>query len=117
MEIVEEENVKTKHYFSLRKLVGQKKLIGERNSLHNGSTYIFRTDIMKSRFLFPLTTPAINSIHCTTYLHATVVAFQRKIIKGNQQPLVQGNKNFINAIKIVWIVAGISRTSKNVIMH
>ena len=44
-------------------------------------------------------------------------AFQREIIKGNEQALIQGNKNLVNAINIVWIVAGISRTSQNIILY
>ena len=43
----------------------------------------------------------INTITCTTYLPAMGVAFQREIIQGNEQPLIQGNKNLINTIKIV----------------
>ena len=50
-------------------------------------------------------------------LPATGMAFQREIIKVNEQPLIQGNKNVINAINIVWIVARISRTSQSVILY
>ena len=59
----------------------------------------------------------INTITCTTYLPAMGVAFQREIIQGNEQPLIQGNKNLIKAIKIVWIVAGVSRTFQNVVLY
>ena len=50
-------------------------------------------------------------------LPATGMAFQREIIKGNEQPLIQGNEKLINAINIAWIVAWISRTSQNVILY
>ena len=59
----------------------------------------------------------MNTINCTSYLHATGVAFQKEIIQGNEQPLIQGNKNLMNAAKIVWIVVGISRTSQNVVLY
>ena len=36
-------------------------------------------------------------------LPATGMAFQREIIKVNEQPLIQGNKNAMDANNIVWI--------------
>ena len=63
-------------------------------------------------------TPVISTINLTGYLPATGVVFQRKIIKGNMQPHIQGNKNIINTINIAWIVAArISRTSQHVILY
>ena len=50
-------------------------------------------------------------------LPATGMAIQREIIKVNEQPLIQGNKNAMDAINIVWIVARISRTSQSVILY
>ena len=51
------------------------------------------------------------------YLPATRMAFQREIIKGNEQPLIQGNKNLMNAISIAWVVARISRTFQSVTLY
>ena len=51
------------------------------------------------------------------YLPTTGMAFQKEIIKGNEQPLIQGNKNLMNAISIAWVVARISRTSQSVILY
>ena len=78
---------------------------------------IFYKDILKSRFVFHSVTAAINAISCTKYLPALRVAFQRKITEGNEQPLIQGNTNLMNAVNIPWIVARISRTSQCVILH
>ena len=50
-------------------------------------------------------------------LPATGMAIQREIIKVNEQPLIQGNKNVMDAINIVWIVARIPRTSQSVILY
>ena len=57
-----------------------------------------------------------NKLH-SMYLRATGIAFQREIIKGNEQALIQGNKNLIKAMNIVRIVSWISRTSQSVILH
>ena len=51
------------------------------------------------------------------YLPATGMPFQKEIIKGNEQPLIQGNKNLMNAISIAWVVARISRTFQSVTLY
>ena len=77
----------------------------------------FYKDTFKCKFLFSLMTTVMGTKNCTSYLPTTGVAFQREMIQGNEQPPIQGNKNLMNTIEIVWIVAGISRTSQKVVLY
>ena len=85
--------------------------------MHIGYTDIFYKNIFKSKLPFLLMSTKIKKGKKLHYLPATGMAFQREIIKRNEQPPIQGNGNLIDAINIVWIVAWISRTSQNVILY
>ena len=43
--------------------------------------------------------------------------FQREIIKVNDQVLVKGNGNSINAVHVVWIVVRITGTSQSIVFY
>ena len=103
-------------HLSVLKLIGEEKLLAPRGDLITWDTSICCKDIFKGKFPFPLQTTVILK-KIINYLRATGTAFQREIIKGNEQALIQGNKNLVNAINIVWIVAGISRTSQDIILY
>lgn len=45
------------------------------------------------------------------------MAFQREIIKVNDQILSRGNRNSIKAMHAVWIVVRISGTSQGVVFY
>ena len=70
-----------------------------------------------NRLLFPLINDNCDIKNKLDYLRATGMAFQREIIKENEQPFIQGNEQLINAINIVWVVPRISRTPQNMILH